>query len=98
MRRPLALLIDDDSSIRELVSALLERIGLEPTAFGTGAEALTASQASEPELVILDVRMDDMSGYEVLRSLRERFGTRLPIMFLTGQRTESFDRVGGLLL
>ena len=96
--RPLALIVDDDSAIRELVSSLLDRIGFEPIAVGSGAEALTASQASEPELVILDVRMDDMSGYEVLRSLRERFGSGLPIMFLTGERTESFDRVGGLLL
>jgi DNA-binding response OmpR family regulator len=98
MDRPLALVVDDDSSIRELVSSLLERIGFEPIAVGTGAEALTASEASEPGLVILDVRMDDMSGYEILRSLRERFGTGMPIMFLTGERTESFDRVGGLLL
>ena len=98
MDRPLALVVDDDSSIRELVSSLLDRIGFEPIAVGTGAEALAASDASEPELVILDVRMDDMSGYEILRSLRERFGTGLPIMFLTGERTESFDRVGGLLL
>jgi DNA-binding NarL/FixJ family response regulator len=96
--RPLALVVDDDSSIRELVSTLLERIGFEPIALGSGAEALTASLDVEPDLVILDVRMDGMSGYEVLRSLRERFGIGLSIMFLTGERTESFDRVGGLLL
>ena len=93
-----ALIVDDDPSSRELVSALLERIGFATVPLGSGTEALLASTDAEPQLVVLDVHMPDMSGYEVLRELRERFGRELPIMFLSGERTESFDRVGGLLL
>jgi DNA-binding NarL/FixJ family response regulator len=52
----------------------------------------------EPALVVLDVHLPDISGYEVCRELRDMFGERLPILFLSGARTESYDRVGGLLL
>ncbi len=89
------LVVDADPATLELVSALLARIGFEPHSVGTGAEALAAD---EPQLVVLDVCMPDMSGYEILRELRERYGVGLPIMFLSGERTESYDRVGGLLL
>ena len=92
-----ALVVDDDVRTRELVSLLLARIGFEPCAVATGAEALAAA-GERTQLVVLDVRMPDMSGYEVLRELRVRFGAELPIMFLSGERTESYDRVGGLLL
>ena len=93
-----AFVVDDDLPCRELVAALLERIGFTTVVLGSGSETLLASLEEEPQLVVLDVHMPDMSGYEVLRELRERFGTGLPIMFLSGERTESFDRAAGLLL
>jgi DNA-binding NarL/FixJ family response regulator len=48
--------------------------------------------------VVLEVCLSDISGYEVCRSLREEFGDELPIIFVSAARTESFDRVAGLLV
>jgi two-component system, OmpR family, response regulator len=92
------LVVDDDAPIRELVSELLARAGLETRAAESGAEALALAREERPDLVVLDVQLRDMSGYAVCRELRESFGDELPIMFVSGSRTESFDRVGGLLL
>jgi DNA-binding NarL/FixJ family response regulator len=93
-----ALVVDDDAPTRELVSNLLARLGFEVRGVESGAAALATSDAERLELVVLEVRLRDMSGYEVLRELRERFGDDVSIMFLSGERTEAFDRVGGLLL
>ena len=48
--------------------------------------------------MILDVRLPDLSGYEVCRELRDRLGASVPVMFVSGERIESFDRVAGLLV
>jgi DNA-binding NarL/FixJ family response regulator len=64
----------------------------------TGAEAIAIARRSGVALVILDVHLPDISGYEVCRELRDTFGEQLPIMFVSGARTEAYDRVGGLLL
>ena len=55
--------------------------------------ALVAEEA--PALVVLDVNLPSVSGYEVCRRLRDRNGTGLPIVFLSGERVESFNRVPG---
>jgi DNA-binding NarL/FixJ family response regulator len=93
-----AIVVDDDAHTRETVSGLLERLGFEARAEESGTAALAASRDATPELVVLDVKLRDMSGYEVLRALREHHGEDLPVMFLSGERTEPFDRVAGLLL
>jgi DNA-binding NarL/FixJ family response regulator len=64
----------------------------------TGAEALEMARRNGVALVLLDVHLPDISGYEVCRELREAFGEQLPIVFLSGARTEPYDRVSGLLL
>jgi DNA-binding NarL/FixJ family response regulator len=64
----------------------------------TGSEALAMARRDGPALVLLDVNLPDISGYEVCRELRDSYGEQLPILFLSGARTESYDRVGGLLL
>ena len=92
------LVVDDDSGARDLVSDLLGRAGYTTTQVATGEEALAAAQADRPSLVLLDVRLPGLSGYEVLYSLRERFGDELPVVFVSGERTESFDHVAGLQL
>jgi DNA-binding NarL/FixJ family response regulator len=63
-----------------------------------GLAALAAVRAERPAAVILDVNMPRLSGYEVCRSLREEHGPELPVMFVSGERTESFDRVAGLTI
>ena len=51
-----------------------------------------------PSLVLLDVQLPRVSGYEVCRELRDEYGDALPIVFVSGERTESLDRVAGLMI
>jgi DNA-binding NarL/FixJ family response regulator len=63
-----------------------------------GSEALEAARHVQPALVLLDVNLAEVSGYEVCRELRDRYGGDIAIIFLSGDRTEPYDRVAGLLL
>ena len=90
--------MDDDPAFGEGVRLLLQRGHLEARVVGTGGEGVAAAAADRPALVLLDVNLPDLSGYEVCRELRGRFGEELPIIFVSGDRTASYDRVAGLLL
>lgn len=92
------LVVDDDETLLELVQTVLEASGIEVTTAATGEDALEAARRARPALAILDVQMPGLSGYEVCRVLRAEHGPELPIMFLSGERTESYDRVAGLML
>jgi DNA-binding response OmpR family regulator len=92
------LVVDDDADLRKLLADLLVVIGHPVVEAATGAGALALARAKPPALVLLDVHLPDLSGYEVCRVLRDTLGEQLPILFLSGARTESYDRVGGLLL
>lgn len=92
------LVAEDDESYRELLVAVLGAAGFTVCAVSTGAAAIDAAHREPPALAILDVNLPGLSGYEVCRSLREDHGPELPILFLSGERTESFDRVAGLLI
>src|SRR4051794_25759723 len=92
------LIVDDDDACRTLLVSLFDRVGFETREAKSGSEALAAVREGRPAVVILDVHMPDMSGYEVCRELRDRFGQDLPIVFLSGTRVESYDRTAGILL
>ncbi|MDP9284007.1 MAG: response regulator transcription factor [Actinomycetota bacterium] len=92
------LVVDDDPGFRSFAKDLLERAGYEILEAADGDEALRAAEAVTPSLVLLDVHLPGTAGYVVCQELRERFGDRLPIIFVSGTRKASFDRVGGLLL
>jgi DNA-binding response OmpR family regulator len=93
------VVVDDDASLRALVAEVLRAGGFEVVEAECGAEALAQAEAAQPALVVLDVSLPGgISGYEVCRALRERFGNEVPVLFLSGERTESFDRVAGLLI
>lgn len=91
------LVIDDDPHFRAYVRGVLEESGhrVDPE---DGFSALASVRASRPAAVLLDVNMPRLSGYEVCRSLREEHGPDLPLIFVSGERTESFDRVAGLTI
>lgn len=76
----------------------LAQAGFEPLEASTGTDALECATRERPSLVVLDVRLPDLSGYEVCRELRDRLGASVPVMFVSGERIESFDRVAGLLV
>jgi DNA-binding response OmpR family regulator len=92
------LVVDDDDGFRELIVAVLDQCGYAPVEASTGEEALEAASAAPPALVVLDVHLPGISGYEVCRALREESGDGLPIIFVSGERTQSFDRVAGFLI
>ena len=92
------LVVDDDPGVLELVSTTLESAGYTIVAVTSGAEALELAREERPDLVVLDVQLPGMSGYEICRELRDEFGEGLPILFVSGFRTESLDRVAGLLI
>jgi DNA-binding NarL/FixJ family response regulator len=92
------LVVDDDESTRAFVSEVLERAGMATRPAASGHDALELAAADRPALVLLDISMPGISGYETCHQLRALYGPSLPIVFLTGERVESYDRAAGLLL
>ena len=92
------LVVDDDAGTRALVRSVLERGSFEVEEAETGPDAVAAGRRRRPDLVVLDVQLPGMSGYEIFRELRDEHGEDLPVVFLSGERTESLDRVAGLVL
>ena len=95
-RGPRVLVVDDEAGLRELVSAALGYEGFVVTSAATGREALAAASASRPDLMVLDVMLPDLDGFEVTRRLRAE-GVRVPVVFLTA-RDGTEDKVTGLTL
>jgi two-component system, OmpR family, response regulator len=93
---PKVLVVDDEPNIRELVQVALSFHGCTVVTAATGKEALRCAEASQPDLVVLDVMLPDLNGFEVCRQLRAR-GDEVPIIFLTARDTSS-DTVQGLAL
>lgn len=94
----LVLVVDNDPLFRASVREPLERAGFDVLEADDGEAALAAASRRKPELVLLDVCLPRASGYEVCRELRDRFGDTLGIIFVSGTRIDSIDRVSGLLL
>jgi two-component system, NarL family, nitrate/nitrite response regulator NarL len=92
------LIVDDDRHSRALISRVLRRAGYSTYEAKAGEEALAAAKRARPALVIVEALLPGMSGYEVCRELKDEFGEALPIVFVSGNRTEPGDRVAGLLL
>ena len=87
------LLVEDDPSIREVVELGLEGVGLRVTACADGREGLTRQRQDPFDLVILDVMLPSLDGFEVCREIRK--DSRVPILMLTA-RSDTIDVVVGL--
>ena len=92
------LIVDGDRDFRHTAARVLDRAGLDILEAASGEEALEMAANRELVLVLVEVRLPDISGYEICRRLREERGDDLPIIFVSGDRVESFDRVAGLLV
>jgi two-component system response regulator CpxR len=88
------LIIDDDVRLSEMLAEYLAPEGLALTAVSTGTQGLRDAQRQDYDLIVLDVMLPGMSGFEVLRQLREG-GSRTPILMLTA-RGDDVDRIVGL--
>lgn len=93
--RPTVLIVEDERAIADTLVYALRTDGFEPVWKTTGREALDVLTTRPVALVVLDVGLPDMSGFEVCRELRKRHDT--PVIFLTARSTE-VDRIVGLEL
>ena len=92
------VIADPDQTQRVSLATALTRAGYRVLQAETGDQALALARSTTPGAVILEVPLAGVSGYEVCHTLRAELGPELPIMFVSGARTESYDRVAGLLL
>jgi two-component system OmpR family response regulator len=97
--QPKVLVVDDEEHITELVALGLGYNGFDVQRVSSGRAALDAVAARKPDLIVLDVMLPDLDGFEVARRLRqsEGAGTRVPVIFLTARDTTA-EKVQGLRL
>jgi two-component system OmpR family response regulator len=88
------LVVDDEPNISALLSATLRLVAFDVRVAETGNAALVAATEFEPDLIVLDVMLPDVDGFEVARRLRAA-GSRTPVLFLTA-RDAVEDRILGL--
>jgi two-component system OmpR family response regulator len=94
MAEATVLVVDDEEYIRDLVTSSLRLAGFAARAVPDGSQALAAVVTEAPDLVVLDVRMPGIDGFEVCRNLRAA-GNNVPIIFLTARGSPD-DRISGL--
>lgn len=90
------LVVDDEENLRSMLCAALRHNGFEITAADNGRDALALVSESKPDLIVLDVMMPDLDGFEVCRRLRAD-NDHTPVLFLTA-RDSTEDKVRGLTL
>jgi two-component system OmpR family response regulator len=95
-RIPKVLVVDDEPNIRELVEVALKFHGCAVAVSASARDALRQVETYDPDLMILDVMLPDMDGFEVCRTLRSE-GNEVPVIFLTARDTTS-DTIRGLTL
>ena len=95
-RIPQVLVVDDEPNIRELVQVALKFHGCAVNTAASGMDALRQAESGRPDLIVLDVVLPDIDGFEVCRRLRAG-GNEVPVIFLTARDTSS-DTVTGLAL
>src|SRR6266581_9236408 len=97
-RRPDArlLVVEDEPSICDLLAASLRYAGFDVVTAAAGTEAVEKAVRHRPDLIVLDIMLPDMDGFDVVRRLRGG-GTRTPVVFLTA-RDATDDKIRGLTL
>lgn len=96
MANPKILIVDDEPNIRDLLTTSLRFAGFAVQAVGNGAAAISAVLKEEPDLILLDVMLPDISGFSVTQRLRES-GYDSPILFLTA-KDDTADKIKGLTI
>jgi DNA-binding NarL/FixJ family response regulator len=94
----LVLIADPDKSAREVAGDALRRAGFTTLEVKSGEEAVAVARRERPRVLVVEVHLPGICGYEVCRELKEEFGEDLAVIFVSATRTERHDRVAGLLL
>ena len=93
------MVIDDDPVIREVLEFNLEARGYDVISYSNGKEALEALPVEQPDLVLLDVIMPEMDGWEVLKLMRDHFEhLEMKILMLTAKSTQKDKLIGRSIL
>ena len=90
------LVVDDSSTLREMIAALLLKAGLTVLEAKDGVEAQALIQASPPDLVVLDIVMPNMNGYELSRWIKNNATTQSIPVIICSSKGEEFDRYWGM--
>ncbi|MDX3006577.1 response regulator transcription factor [Kribbella solani] len=93
--KPRLLVVEDEPNLLEVLAGSLRYAGFDTVTATTGREALAAAERHRPDVVVLDVMLPDMEGFEVLRQLRQ--STPVPVLFLTA-RDATEDKIRGLTI
>jgi two-component system nitrate/nitrite response regulator NarL len=92
------LIADVDANARDELADVLFAAGYEVQQAASGDQAVAVARQNHPAVAILEIPLPVLSGYEVCRALKAEHGSGVGVMFLSGVRTESYDRVAGLLV
>ncbi|MGC1309991.1 MAG: response regulator [Phormidesmis sp.] len=90
------LVVDDSPMLREMISGLLKKSGLTIEVAQDGQEAKEKIAANPPDLVVLDVVMPNMNGYELCRWVKSTPATNKVLVLLCSSKSEEFDRYWGI--
>jgi DNA-binding NarL/FixJ family response regulator len=96
-RKPQVLVVDDDTKFVAFLRNLLEGAGYAVVTATSADEATAAVRAANPEAAILDVVMPGRGGYSICRELREEIRADLPVLLVSGERTDGMDRAAGII-
>lgn len=94
MKTQTVLIVDDEEEIRDMLLKYLDREGMQGILCSNGTEALNVIENQQVNLILLDIMMKDLDGFEVLREIRKR-DTSVPVIFLSARQAE-YDKVLGL--
>jgi DNA-binding NarL/FixJ family response regulator len=92
------LVVDADAELRRAICTIFARVGVRTREAETGVDALRAVAQDPPLLALLEVCLDDISGYEVCHEIKQTTAKRVPVILMSGRRTDPLDRVAGLLI
>lgn len=92
----IVLVVEDSQAQREMISSLLRNSGLQVTVASDGLEALEQMEDNPPDLVVLDIILPKMNGYEVCRKIRADAKTKDVAVVMCSTKKEEFDRYWGM--
>jgi two-component system response regulator HydG len=93
-RKPLALVVDDESDLRHVVRCILEQVGMDVVEVANGREALALLDEGDFDLVVTDIQMPLMDGIELLRAIRLRPGAQPKVVVMSAQEQRAPEAMG----
>jgi CheY-like chemotaxis protein len=94
MAKKRVLIVEDDTTTRTTLRELLTGAGFEPVEAGDGTEGLAKAEEIHPDVILLDVHMPGLDGYEVCQGLKENPNTKnIPVIFLTAVQDDALNRL-----